>query len=55
MVMRRYYDIAIVGAGPAGIFASLELSNAGLGVLLLDKGRDISGRVCPIQDSNKYC
>jgi len=53
--MPREYDVIIVGAGPAGIFASLELSNAGLQVLLLDKGREIDGRVCPVQDRSKSC
>jgi len=53
--MPKEYDVIIVGAGPAGIFASLELSNAGLQVLLLDKGREIDGRVCPVQDRSKSC
>ena len=39
--MAKSYDVAIVGAGPAGIFASLELCNAGLSVLLLDKGGEL--------------
>jgi len=49
------YDVIIVGAGPAGIFASLELSGSGLGVLLLDKGREIDSRVCPIQHGENRC
>jgi len=49
------YDVIIVGAGPAGIFASLELSTAGLNVLLLDKGREINTRLCPIQKEGKHC
>jgi uncharacterized FAD-dependent dehydrogenase len=53
--MTRNYDVAIVGAGPAGIFASLELCNAGLDVVLLDKGRAIQGRVCPIQKGSDSC
>ncbi len=53
--MAKSYDVAIVGAGPAGIFASLELCNAGLDVLLLDKGREIDARVCPVQNKSGCC
>ncbi|NWF77523.1 MAG: NAD(P)/FAD-dependent oxidoreductase [Chloroflexi bacterium] len=53
--MTKNYDVVIVGAGPAGIFASLELCEAGLGVLLLDKGREIDARVCPVQNRSGSC
>ena len=53
--MTKDYDVAIVGGGPAGIFASLELCDAGLDVLLLDKGREIDARVCPIQEGGEHC
>ena len=53
--MAKTYDVVIVGAGPAGIFASLELCDAGLDVLLLDKGREIDARVCPVQDGAGSC
>ena len=53
--MAKNYDVIIVGAGPAGIFASLELCNAGLDVLLLDKGREIDARVCPVQNRSGHC
>jgi len=53
--MARKYDVIIVGAGPAGIFAALELCPAGLSVLLLDKGRDANSRVCPVQGKGKQC
>jgi uncharacterized FAD-dependent dehydrogenase len=53
--MAKSYDVAIVGAGPAGIFASLELCNAGLDVLLLDKGGEIDTRVCPVQNGSEGC
>jgi len=53
--MIKNYDAIIVGAGPAGIFAGLELSDAGLDVLLLDKGRQVDARVCPVQKGAKRC
>ena len=40
------YNVIIVGAGPAGIFAALELLSArkNLKILLLEKGDDLSDR-----------
>ncbi|MBW1800997.1 MAG: FAD-dependent oxidoreductase [Deltaproteobacteria bacterium] len=39
------YKVIIVGAGPAGIFASLTLADMGIGpVLLVEKGKDLSLR-----------
>jgi len=45
----KHYNVIIVGAGPAGIFAALELVSAknGIKILLLEKGRDLEERVCP--------
>jgi len=44
----KQYDVIIIGAGPAGIFAALELADTGMDVLLLEKGRNIGSRACPI-------
>lgn len=43
------WDVIIVGAGPAGIFAAIEFARKapGLSVLLLDKGRSLANRICP--------
>ncbi len=42
------FDVIIVGAGPAGIFSALELTqNTPLSILMLDKGPDIDQRKCP--------
>jgi len=40
--------VIIVGAGPAGIFSALELTqNTNLRLLMLDKGPDLDKRKCP--------
>ncbi len=52
---RQHYDVVIVGAGPAGIFAALELADSGLRVLMLEKGRDLEDRSCPIAGSAEKC
>jgi uncharacterized FAD-dependent dehydrogenase len=42
------YDVIIVGAGPAGIFSAIELTEkTNLNVLVLDRGLDIDKRKCP--------
>jgi len=54
--MQNKYDVTIVGGGPAGIFAALELSQStNLSILLLEKGRDLHLRRCPIIGKNRSC
>ncbi len=54
--MAKKYDVIIVGGGPAGIFAALELSQASdLDILLIEKGKDIDHRQCPVRDRNASC
>lgn len=52
MIKQNQYDVIIVGAGPAGIFASYELTklHPEIKLLLLDKGQDIYHRSCPIHE-----
>ncbi len=48
--MKDVYDVVIIGAGPAGIFAALELTelNKEISILILDKGKNIIERKCPL-------
>ncbi len=46
------YDVVIVGAGPAGLFAALELVRLGVrNVAIIEKGDRASKRRCPIIES----
>ena len=51
------YDVVIVGAGPAGLFAAYELitRREGLKVLLVDQGRFAETRVCPMNKFGTQC
>jgi uncharacterized protein len=54
--MAKKYDVIIIGSGPAGIFAALELSKASdLRLLLIEKGEDLRERVCPSRITGKPC
>ena len=50
----RRYDVIIVGAGPAGLFAAHHLcENTDLKVLMVEKGKDVAKRGCPISAGEK--
>ena len=51
------YDVVIVGAGPAGLFCAYELTqkNPNLKILMLEKGRLVKNRVCPMNKNKTEC
>jgi uncharacterized FAD-dependent dehydrogenase len=53
------YDVVIVGAGPAGLFAAYEIANLkvnkDLKVLLIDKGTRPLKRTCPLLTPKEKC
>ncbi len=53
----KQYDVVIVGAGPAGLFAAYELitKQKNLKILLLDKGRLATKRACPMNKNKSNC
>lgn len=55
--MSKLYDVIIVGAGPAGIFAAIELlkNNSNLKILILEKGKNINQRKCPMREYKIPC
>lgn len=50
------WDVVIIGAGPAGLFAAYEFAtNSSLKILVVDKGKDINSRECGSISRYKRC
>ena len=51
------FDVVIIGAGPAGLFAAYELieKNPKLKVVILDRGSFVKNRVCPMNKLGVPC
>ncbi|MEA1924379.1 MAG: NAD(P)/FAD-dependent oxidoreductase [Candidatus Altiarchaeota archaeon] len=50
---KKRYDVVIIGAGPAGMFAAYELvkNEFNGSILLIDEGKDIENRKCPMEET----
>ena len=51
------YNVAIIGAGPAGIFAALEITKLkpDWKVVLIEKGEKIEKRKCLLREGYEKC
>lgn len=51
------YDVAIIGAGPAGLFAAYELiiNKPSLKIIILEKGKRSENRFCPMNTNGGIC
>ncbi|MCD6348105.1 MAG: NAD(P)/FAD-dependent oxidoreductase [Candidatus Korarchaeota archaeon] len=49
------WDVVIVGAGPTGLFAAMEVKKLApeADVLVIELGKDLEGRKCPLKDVGK--
>lgn len=57
LVVKMNYDVAIVGAGPAGLFTAYELitKNPNAKIVVLDQGSSVKNRVCPMNQKKIPC
>jgi uncharacterized FAD-dependent dehydrogenase len=54
--LAKTYDVIIIGAGPAGIFAAMEICRrSNMKILLLEKGKTVQKRSCPIGEDTPAC
>ncbi len=55
--MARRYDVVIIGTGPAGIFAAMELLQkcSSVRIAMFEKGVSLEQRICPLQNGATEC
>lgn len=55
--MNKNFDVAIVGAGPAGLYCAYKLitENKDLKIAIFEQGREMDSRKCPAIKQNKSC
>lgn len=53
MTAPQVFDLAVVGAGPAGLSAAVAAAQAGLSVALIDAGKQAGGQFWRHPDENK--
>ena len=49
------YDVIIVGMGPSSVFLAYELvkKNKAKNILLIEEGKSVENRTCPIEKTGK--
>ena len=55
--MKENYDVAIIGAGPAGLYTAYGLvkQNPKLNIIIIEKGNAIEKRICPAIKNKTNC
>ncbi len=53
--MKKEYDVAVIGMGPSGVFLAYELIQLkkAKNVILIDQGKRVENRNCPIEKTGK--
>ena len=53
--MNKKYDAVVIGAGPSGVFLAYELiqKNKHQNILLIEQGKRVENRICPIEKKGK--
>ncbi len=49
-VIKKRDKVKIIGSGPAGLFSALRLVNAGVGVEIFERGKEVSERLTDIKE-----
>ena len=52
--MKSHYDVAIIGAGPAGLSAAYELTKSNKKVVVLERSPSVGGLAKTIESNGYY-